>query len=319
VQIDVGQERRDHRSLSGSHPSLECDTRLFSVGIIHLPIGDSGDSTHDGMMAEQQLDLFAQRGAMMQRILPRSTQHALLPAELDDESLIAAIPESTLAESCKLVAEAGRRRLDAAVPALATLCRSFAGFGTRHMISEQTAAIEALAIIGGREAAHAVAEMIERAVVQGPGLQVAVSAAVRLGSVLSREALCQMLRHAEPRIRADACRCTRPLPELILLLIELLDDLDQGAAMSAACTLGRMGRVEARDNLKRLLRDHPSEEAIDATSSIANEECAVLLGRIARSGSVLADTALASLESIDHPRAVAIAAAIQRLRSSGQP
>jgi hypothetical protein len=153
---------------------------------------------------------------MMQRILPRSTQHALLPAELDDESLIAAIPESTLAESCKLVAEAGRRRLDAAVPALATLCRSFAGFGTRHMISEQTAAIEALAIIGGREAAHAVAEMIERAVVQGPGLQVAVSAAVRLGSVLSREALCQMLRHAEPRIRADACRCTRPLPELIL-------------------------------------------------------------------------------------------------------
>lgn len=83
-------------------------------------------------------------------------------------------------------------------------------------------------------------EMIERAVVQGPGLQLAVSAAARLGSVLSQDALCQLLRHAEPRIRADACRCARPLPELILLLIDLLDDLDQGVATSAACALGRM-------------------------------------------------------------------------------
>ena len=39
-------------------------------------------------------------------------------------------------------------------------------------------------------------EMIERAVVQGPGLQLAVSAAARLGAVLSPGALCQLLRHA---------------------------------------------------------------------------------------------------------------------------
>jgi hypothetical protein len=85
-------------------------------------------------------------------------------------------------------------------------CCSFTGFGTRRMIPEQTAAIEALGTISGREAAHAVSQMIERAVVQGPGLQLAVSAAARLGSVLSLETLCQLLRHAEPRIRADACR-----------------------------------------------------------------------------------------------------------------
>ena len=269
-------------------------------------------------MADQQLDLFAHEGAAMERSLSRSSRHALRPAEIDDESLIAAIPVSTLAEGCELVAEAGRRRLAAAVPALAELCRSFTGFGTRRMIPEQTAAIQALAIIGGREAAHAVSEMIERAVVQGPGLQLTVGAAARLGSVLSPEALCQLLRHAEPRIRADACRCARPLPELILLLIDLLDDLDQGVATSAACALGRIGRVEARGWLKSLLRDHPSEEVIDATSPIADEECAVLLGRIARSGSVLADAALASLENIDHARAVVIAAAIRRLQSSEQ-
>jgi hypothetical protein len=65
--------------------------------------------------------------------------------------------------------------------------------------------------------------------------------------------------------------------------------------------------------LKSLLRDDPSEEVIDAVSLIADEECAVLLGRIARSRSVLADAALISLENTDHARAVAIAAAIRRL------
>ena len=298
--------------------TLYSNTRIFSVGIIHLLIGDSGNSTHDDGMEEQQLDLFADRDAAIERGLSRSTQHALLPAEIDDERLIAAIPESTLAEGCKLAAEAGRRRLAAAVPALAALCRSFTGFGTRRMIPEQTAAIEALAIISGGEAANAVSEMIERAVVQEPGLQLALSAAARLGSVLSLDALRQLLRHAEPRIRADACRCARPLPELILLLIDLLDDLDQGVATSAACALGRMGRIEARGRLKSLLRDDPSEDVIDATSPIGDEECAVLLGRIARSGSVLADAALASLENIDQARAVMIVAAIRRLRSSAQ-
>jgi hypothetical protein len=98
-------------------------------------------------------------------------------------------------------------------------------------------------------------------------------------------------------------------------LVDLLDDLDQGVATSAACALGRMGRIEARGRLKSLLRDNPSAEVIDATSPIADEEWTVLLGRIARSGSVLADAALASLENVDHARAVVIAAAIRRLNA----
>jgi hypothetical protein len=161
-----------------------------------------------------------------------------------------------------------------------------------------SAAIAGLAMIGGRDAALAVSEMIERAVVQGPTLQIAVSAAARLGSALSPDALRQLMRHAEPGIRADACRCARPLPELIL--IDLLDDLDRRVATSVASALGRKGRIEARPILKSLLRDDPSEDAIDAVSSIADEECAVLLGRIARSRSVLADASLISLENADH-------------------
>jgi len=269
-------------------------------------------------MSERQLDFFSDIGVGVEQDLSRGMGHAPVSAEIDDERLIAGIPESSLADSCSLAAEAGRRRLAAAVPALVTLCRRFAGFGTRRMVSEQAAAIEGLAMIGGRDAALAVSEMIERAVVQGPTLQIAVSAAARLGSTLSPDALRQLMRHAEPGIRADACRCARPLPELIMILIDLLDDLDRRVATSAASALGRMGRIEARPILKSLLRDDPSEDAIDAVSSIADEECAVLLGRIARSRSVLADAALISLENTDHVRAVAIAAAIQRLRLARQ-
>ena len=269
-------------------------------------------------MSERQLDLFSDVGQGVSQGSPQVTRRCPVSSEMDDEELIAAIPESSLGDSCILAAEAGRRRLSAAVPALATLCRRFAGFGTRRAVPEQMAAFEGLAAIGGREAAHAVSEMIEREVVQGPTLQIAVGTAARLGSLLSPDALRRLLRHAEPGIRAEACRCARPLPELLSILIELLDDLDQTVVTSAAFALGRMGKIEARPILKSLLEEHPSEEVIDAVTSIADEECLVLLGRIARSSSALADVALNGLENVDDCRAFTIAGAIRRLRSSHQ-
>jgi hypothetical protein len=158
--------------------------------------------------------------------------------------------------------------------------------------------------------------MIERAVVQGPTLATAVRAAARLGSALSPHLLRRLLRDDEPSIRADACRCARALPEVILILIDLLGDLDRKVGVSAALALARMGRIEARPIVKKLLRDAPSREAIDASSSIADEECAVLLGRIARSGTALAEAALLSLENSDLARAAAIAASIRRQRGA---
>jgi HEAT repeat protein len=269
-------------------------------------------------MSERQLDLFSNVGEGVSQGSSQFMRQCPVSSEMDDEELIAAIPESSLADSCILAAEAGRRRLSAAVPALATLCRRFAGFGTHRAVPEQAAAFEGLAAIGGRDAAHAVSEMIERAVVQGPTLQIAVRSAARLGSLLSPDALRRLLRHAEPGIRAEACRCARPLPELISLLIDLLDDLDRTVVTSAAFALGRMGRIEARPILKSLLDDDPSEDVIDAVSSIADEECLVLLGRIARSNLALADAALNGLENVDDHRAITIVAAIRRLRSSRQ-
>jgi HEAT repeats len=171
-----------------------------------------------------------------------------------------------------------------------------------------------LAAIGGREAADAVAQLIERAVVLGPTLRLAVGAAARLRATLSVDVLRSLLRHTEPEIRADACRCARALPELIVLIVDLLDDPDRPVARAAACALGRMGRTEARPMLKRLLRQAPTADVIDAISPIADEESVILLGRIARSRVGPADAALEALDNIEHPRASAIAAAI---RNSG--
>jgi hypothetical protein len=262
-------------------------------------------------MLEQQLDLFSANGFAVEQTFPEC--RAFFPAveDLEDEVLIAAIPTANLDDYAALVAEAARRRLAAAIPGLAALCRRFAGFGIDHMVPEQSAALRALAAIGGRDAAQAVSLLIVRGVVQGPTLGLAVAVAAQLHAILPADVMRTFLRHADPDIRANACCCACRQPELIAMMIDLLDDLNQAVAKSAACALGQMGRIEARPTLASLLRDEPSEEVIDAVSSVADEECIVLLGRIARSTPDLSDVALNTLESIDHHRARAIATAIR--------
>jgi HEAT repeat protein len=262
---------------------------------------------------EQQLDLFSDDGVWLGESMQHSVDVNPPAAEMDDHALIAAIPWSTLAESSALATEAARRRLVAAVPALQALCQRFAGFRVNRMVPEQAAALEALATIGGRDAAQAVIQLIARGAVQGPTLTVAISAAARLRATFPIDVVRPLLQHSEPEIRAYACRCSRPLPELISLIVDRLHDTDPTVASSAACALGQMGRIEARPMLMSLLRDRPSEEVIQSVALIADEDCMVLLGRIARSTSSLANVALNTLEEVEHPRARTIAATVRSL------
>lgn len=215
-----------------------------------------------------------------------------------------------------LAAEAGRRRLRTAVPALDRVCRRFAGFGVEQPVPEQVAALEALAAIGGREAARMVATLVAKAVVQGPTLKTAVAAAARLGSALPTATLLDLLHHPDPAVRADACRCASSSPDLVPLLIDLLDDLNAGVGIAAAFALARIGRAEARLWLLGLLRTAPSPEVIAAIVDIADEECIVLLGRIVRTMPDLAATARAALGDIDHPQAARMIVAIERQQGS---
>jgi hypothetical protein len=73
----------------------------------------------------------------------------------------------------------------------------------------------------------------------------------------------------------------------------------------------------ARPLLTRYLREEPSAELMDAVPPIADEECVILLGRIARTMPDLLPAALDALDSIDHPRASRIAVEIRVSSNNG--
>jgi hypothetical protein len=266
----------------------------------------------------QQLDLFRYVPAPVDS--PPSDEMARPVMGLDsieDEELLAALPHARLADSLALAAEAGRRRMTAAVPALEALCGRFSGFGADRIVPEQAAAIDALTQIAGADAARTLARLIARRNVQGPCLRRAVNAAACLGAKLPAAMVMELLRHDDPVIRADACRFVQPSLEMVAQLRDLLDDLQRPVRMAAACALGLMGRNEVRPLLARHLREEPSAQLIDAVAPVADEECIVLLGRIARTMPDLSPAALDALVSIDHPRASRIAAEIGVHSSNG--
>ena len=258
-------------------------------------------------MKDEQFDLFSGSGLPLQRY-PRAASNdtGASPEPLDDDALLAAILASGLSDGPALIEESGRRRLAKAVPVLERHCGRFAGFGVDHPIPEQEAVLHALAEIGTREATATVTRLITKAVVQGPTLKVAVSVARRIGCRFPTDVSLPLLHHADPAVRADACRCVRPSLEVVAVLVDLLDDLNEGVAVAAACALGRMGRPEARPILVRRLREAPSPEIIDAISMVVDEDCVILLGRLLQAAPILADASRSALENCGHPRATQI-------------
>ena len=264
-----------------------------------------------GVMDHTQLELFADRSPTP---WPSNlgALRRLVPENLSDAALIAALPDALLADACALAAEAGRRRLGDAVTALVALCNRFVGFGVDCSVPEQVAALEALGAIGGPEASRSVSQMIVKGIVQGPNLAAAATAASRLRVVLPPDVALPLLRHANPSVRAAACACVRAGGDIVATLIELLTDLNGEVATAAACALGEMGRVEARDPLKRYLIEKPSPRVIEALAGVADEEAIVLLARIGRRRSELANSVLSALDEIDHARATAAASGLRQ-------
>jgi HEAT repeat protein len=264
-------------------------------------------------VSDGQLDLFSEFGIPPVRPAPADARSpGPPPADLDDAALLAAIPASGLADGPPLAAEAGRRRLGAAIPVLEDYCRRFAGFGVQRALPEQVAALDALAAIGGQEAARSVARIIGRGWVQGPTLATAVADAARLGSQLPADIVAALLRHADRSIRRNACRLARQGPEVTAILVDLLGDLSRDVGMEAACALGHMGRPEAVPLLKHALRQGPSVRVIEAVAPVADEECVVLLGRLARDApDDFAAAARDALEAVEHPLAARL---LERIR-----
>ena len=257
------------------------------------------------MRPERQLDLFSGGGFAGDEHPTGAAppQVALVAANLDDTALLAALPGARLKEAPALAAEAGRRRLPGAVAALSALCRRFAGFGRERAVPEQVAALDALAAIGGAAAAQATTALIVERVVEGPNRVRAVEVAAGLAARLPATTLLELMGDPAPGMRAAACACAGQQLAVVPRLLELAHDEAGEVRAAAACALGRMGRREALPALSRLLREAPSETVIDAVSAVADEDCVILLGRLARTRPELASPASDALSVIDHPRA----------------
>ena len=258
-------------------------------------------------MLEKQGNLFSGNGVSPEsgKLLETKAARAL-PTSLSDESLLIEIMEAGLSDGPSLIAEVERRKLATAIPVLEKLCTRFAGFGADLIIPEQVAALRALAAIGGHEAARSVTRLIDTAVVQGPTLNVAVSVAAGLGADLPSSIVNQLLAHGDQEVRANACRCAKPTPDTMSILIDLLGDLDRRVNVAAACALGRMGNRNALPVLSQTLREAPSTEVIEAISGVADEDSIILLGRILQTDAILSAAARDALDNLNHPRAAQI-------------
>jgi hypothetical protein len=99
---------------------------------------------------------------------------------------------------------------------------------------------------------------------------------------------------------------------VIATLADLLGDLHRDVCIEAACTLGRMGRAEALPVLRQALRQAPGLRVIEAVPPVSDEECVVLLGRLARgSAQDLATAAADALEAVEHPLAARLIGQLQ--------
>jgi hypothetical protein len=255
----------------------------------------------------EQLDLFSSDGPRPAQPLSEPAKPAdVNPSDLDDAALLIGIRNARQSDCLMLAQEAGRRRLVAAVAELEQLCLRFSGFGRDRTIREQMAAVEGLAMIGGREAAQAIRRIAVDEVIAGPGLACVTEAAARLGAHLPADIVATWLHHPDPVVRANACRCARGGARVTDVLVELLNDLNGTVAREAACALGRLGRTGARVPLMRMLQQAPSAEIIQAIEAVADEDCLVLLGRIGRARPALTDAVIMALENFDSARAARI-------------
>jgi len=249
-----------------------------------------------------QLDLFEGGGTVS--VLTETTPNALMPLDvtaLSDAALLDAISNAGLPTVLSLIDEAGRRKLPEAIPVLTHLCRLFTGFGIKYAVPEQTAALQAIGIIGGTEASLALSRMLDQQVLQGPNLKQGVHLAAKLRCRLSTETLLGLLRHDDPEVRCCGCDLARPHAELNIVLLDLMTDLNAEVRIQAACALGRFGKQEASGVLKACLRQAPTAKIIEAAASLGDPDSLVLLGRLAKTRPDLAPAIVEALNAMDDP------------------
>lgn len=208
-----------------------------------------------------------------------------------------------------LIEECGRRRETAAAPLLLRTCRRFAGHDREAPAAELRAALAALAQIGATEAGHELVDLIGRGVFGVSGTVAALTCLAGLRCRRAADLVRSHAAHPDPAIRQAACLLAGALgrAEDLDAVLPLAADADRQVAKMACLTLGRLGHRAVKAELEALLvRATPIDlpAVVDALVRIADDDTAVMLGRVAeRSDEAGRRAVVDALGEIDGPGA----------------
>ena len=256
-------------------------------------------------MAESQPDLFDERGLTDAGCDTASVAPVTPPdaADLSDAALIALLPQAGMSNVEALCSEVVSRGLVAAVPALESLWRRFAGFGMRVPLVEQREVLSALRRLESPRACSALRGIVLSEGLPASLLPLAMRAAAEAALSLPAGFVGPLLEHEDATVRAAAFALAPRSGVPVELLREGLSDPSAPVRRLAVIAMGIAGDAAAVGPVVAELVREPSAEVVEALTMIGDEDAIVHLGRCAGNHPELAGTVLDVLRDMDSPRA----------------
>ena len=281
----------------------------------------SGTPRSDRDAMPDQLDLFAERGAVTSRHTrnPLPSSSATPVERLTDDELLESIPEAGPSDVEAVCTEILSRSLESAVPALASLWRRFVGFGIEKPLAEQLAVVDTLARLDCANARSVLRGIVLSRALPASLLPAALQAAVQGGLSLPGAFVGSLFKHGDAAVRGAAFALAA---KSNVVADRLREGLIDGSALNrrlAAITLGLRGDPIARQPLYDELARFPSADVIEAITGVWDEDAIVHLGRCARHHPQLVGAALDALREIGTPRAQTVARHLKAAAGSSTP
>ena len=197
-----------HSSVRSSHPRL-CSMKPSDTG----PASPQPSLLRSGReAAPSQLDLFAERGRVTLRHVPKPMASSAVEVEtLTADELLELVPKAGPSNVEALCSRLVALSLEAAVPALEALWQRFTGFGIEKPLREQLAVVDTLARLGGTDAPSALRRIVLSKALPASLLPAALQAAAQAGLALPARFVGPVRRPApRPRRRRATRSCLRP-------------------------------------------------------------------------------------------------------------
>ena len=275
----------------------------------------------DREAAPNQLDLFAERGRVTPRHVPKPmASSAATPVEtLTDDELLELVPKAGPSNVEALCSRLVALSLEAAVPALEALWQRFTGFGIEKPLREQLAVVDTLARLGGTDARSALRRIVLSKALPASLLPSALQGAAQAGLALPAPFVGPLLDHRDAVVRGAALALAARADVSADRLREGLFDRSAANRRAATVALGLRGDARARQPLYDELARLPSTEVIEAITAVWDDDAIVHLGRCARRHPRLAGAVLDALRDIGNPRAETVASNLEPTTGSSTP